>query len=108
MRLGGGVIAREFEGKVKGDEEDDESKRRGVSRSGGLEERGRARREMLRRRGGVSCGMLAMYVDREGAQGRSDPVLPEREDLHQGHLLFCRPPHPHHFLPLRPLHSRFH
>jgi hypothetical protein len=107
VRLGGGVIAREFEAKAKEEEEEDESKRRGVSRSGGLEERGRARRDMLRRRGGVSCDILVMYVDR-GAQGRSDPVLSERDDLHQGHLLFCRPPHPHHLLPLRPLHSRFH
>lgn len=57
MRLAGGVMAREFEGKAKDDKEEDESKRRGVSRSGGLEERGRARRETLRRRGGVSCNV---------------------------------------------------
>lgn len=101
-------MAREFEGKAKEEEEEeDESKRRGVSRSGGLEERGRARRETLRRRGGA-CDILVMYVDWEGAQGRSYPVLALREALPHHHLLFCRPPDPHQFPRLHPLHSRFH
>lgn len=75
MRLGGGVIPREFEAKAKEEEEEEESKSRGVSRSGGLEESGRARRETLRRRGGVSCDMLDMYAYEEGAQGRKTYLI---------------------------------
>ena len=71
MRLGGGVIPREFEAKAKEEEEEEESKSRGVSRSGGLEESGRARRETLRRRGGISCDML----DMEGAHGRKTYLI---------------------------------